>query len=88
QRLLHDLPDASVIVRLGGDEFVLVFEGARADRELGDIAERIISATATPIDWGDIRLKVGASIGIARSDRADNHVATILSDADFAMYDA
>lgn len=88
QRLMQALPDASVIVRLGGDEFVLVFEGARSDSELAGLAERIIAAAALPIDWGDMRLKVGASIGIACADRADNQVATILSDADFAMYEA
>lgn len=88
QRLVQALPDASLIARLGGDEFVLVFEGAHPDRELARLAERILAETAMPIDLDDVRVKVGASIGIARADRADNHVAAILSDADFSMYEA
>jgi diguanylate cyclase (GGDEF)-like protein len=77
-----------IVVRLGGDEFVLLIERAVADQELAAIGDRVIAALSAPITRAGVAIRIGASIGIARRDGGDSDVASIVSDADLAMYEA
>ena len=80
------------IARLGGDEFGAILEcGSTRDvvpaAAAIHLANRIIAAAKQPIEVGERRVEVGATIGIAISpDRTD--ADTMLKAADMAMYRA
>ncbi len=54
-----------VVCRLGGDEFVVLVEPVRGERELMDLADRLIAAVSEPVDVPGARVGVGASVGVA-----------------------
>ncbi len=80
-------PDETV-TRFGGDEFVVVCQriGERSDAD--SIAERIDAALTAPFDVEEHQIHTGVSIGIAHSSAADLDPASLLRDADTAMYHA
>lgn len=86
QRLQHCVRDTDLVVRMGGDEFVIV---ARAEDQLAAIglASRVLAACREPIDVAGRQLVSTVSIGVAFA-RADTTPATLLSDADAAVYRA
>ncbi|MEX5718749.1 putative bifunctional diguanylate cyclase/phosphodiesterase [Geodermatophilus maliterrae] len=55
-----------VVCRLGGDEFVVLVEPVETERDLMDLAERLVAAVGEPVDVGGL-VQVGASIGVAVS---------------------
>ena len=56
------------ITRFGGDEFVVECAGVASDAEAIVIAERIIAAVQEPIRLDLAEIRIGASVGIARTD--------------------
>lgn len=56
------------ITRFGGDEFVVECAGVASDAEAIVIADRIIAAVQAPIRLDLAEIRVGASVGIARTD--------------------
>jgi len=76
-----------VVARFGGDEFV-AFAEVDAERDAVDMAERIRKGLGAPIRVGEGRLVVTASIGLVVTSDATSSPATLLRDADNAMYDA
>jgi diguanylate cyclase (GGDEF)-like protein len=74
--------------RLGGDEFVVVAENVTTLDEARGIAERIIDALAEPLTLAGTEISVGASIGVAFAQTADQDADQLLSNADAAMYTA
>lgn len=87
-RLLEgETRDCDQVIRLGGDEFVIVFRGMIDPRPLSALASRILTALDEPIAYEDASCRVSASIGVTTSDLYDvPDVATILRDADVALY--
>jgi two-component system CheB/CheR fusion protein len=87
QRLKHCVRDEDTVCRFGGDEFILL---------LGDINEKtVIEKARTILDavlkqyviQGEV-LTLSASIGIAMYPRDGEDYATLLKNADTAMYGA
>ncbi len=76
------------VVRLGGDEFVVLIERAVEDEKLTIVGERIITDLSASIERAGVAIRIGASIGIAQRSGRDADVASIVSDADLAMYEA
>jgi diguanylate cyclase (GGDEF)-like protein/PAS domain S-box-containing protein len=72
-----------LVVRLGGDEF-LVLAAVDADR-LDELAERIATAVAAPVDVGGASVRVGVSVGPATL-RPGEGLDDLLHRADAAMY--
>jgi len=87
RRVSDVLAQEDAVVRLGGDEFVVVFQRALAPSELGAIADAIIVELARPVEYGDLVLRTGASIGIARRAGCAADLGTVIADADLAMYE-
>ncbi len=79
-RLQSAVRPGDVVARLGGDEFVVVTSGGDG-RELAD---RLLVAVATPIDWATQQLTVGCSIGVANGATAIT--SDLLACADAALY--
>ena len=84
RRMTAQVRDHDLVARLGGDEFAVLCPGCGRD-EAVLVAERIIAAVSEPITIGDVRVEVGASIGIAC---ADARSGDLLRRADDALYDA
>jgi diguanylate cyclase (GGDEF)-like protein len=87
-RLLQAAAGDAFLARLGGDEFtVIAAEGpqpATAER----IAEALQAAVNDEVTIDDHRLHVGLSIGVAIFPTDGNSSATILANADAALYRA
>lgn len=77
------------VARLGGDEFAIILENLPTDgQEAQNIAEKIISSLAAPIQAGEHQLNTSCSLGIAVFPDDGGDAQTIMKHADVAMYDA
>ena len=88
RRLRGCLRGTEVLARLGGDEFTVLIERVSGARDAIEIADRIHATLTQPIDGTEGRLVLGASVGIALSERGRLTAAELLRDADHAMYTA
>jgi diguanylate cyclase (GGDEF)-like protein/PAS domain S-box-containing protein len=75
------------VARLGGDEFVVVLTSASAEGA-ERIAKRMLAQIANPILVGDAHFQLKASIGISLYPDDGKDCATLLQNADLAMYRA
>ncbi|HXX89297.1 MAG TPA: EAL domain-containing protein [Acidimicrobiales bacterium] len=80
--------DAQIIARLGGDEFLILFEGDGAERDAVAFADRALRLISEPVVAGDREVFVSASVGIACTSESVADAATLISNADAAMYQA
>ncbi|MBO1752782.1 EAL domain-containing protein [Actinotalea sp. BY-33] len=86
RRLGDALGPDDLVVRLGGDEFA-VLHGPSGAVDVDDLWARLSSAWAEPFVLEGRRLYVDGSAGIAIATPTDTP-ATLLRDADTAMYEA
>jgi diguanylate cyclase (GGDEF)-like protein len=87
-RIDADLRPGDTVARFGGDEFVALCEDLAGPEAAFDVAERVRSAVAQPIELAAGEVTITASIGIALPDRPDRTAEAILQAADRAMYEA
>ena len=88
RRLESVLRPGDTVARLGGDEFgILVMNTPGAEMSI-HVAERILNLVSQPIAVGRTEMVVKASIGIATNDAEYQDAASIIDDADLAMYRA
>jgi diguanylate cyclase (GGDEF)-like protein/PAS domain S-box-containing protein len=74
--------------RLGGDEFVIVAQDLDGPRGGVRLAMRIVHAFNEPFDLEGTEAFVTASVGVAFRVQQEDTAATLLRDADVAMYRA
>ncbi|MEL7454597.1 MAG: diguanylate cyclase, partial [Pseudomonadota bacterium] len=78
-----------MVARLGGDEFMILVNGAAAaDHQTPALADRIITAMATPFQIGELELQISCSIGSARFPFDAMAADDLLARADLALYAA
>ncbi|MCV3736915.1 EAL domain-containing protein [Rhizobium sp. TRM96647] len=75
------------VARIGGDEFVFLVCGPEK-RNLGDLAERIVTAMRQPVTFEGHVCRFGASIGIASAAGPLIDGRQLLINADLALYRA
>lgn len=80
--------DGDTLARLGGDEFTLLMNRIESPAEADAVAERILAAFGAPFGLDGHEVFLSASVGIAvyPDDGADS--ASLLRNADAAMYGA
>lgn len=88
ERLRGLLRHGDRIARLGGDEFAVLQSSVRSAQDVAKVAERIVSALASPFDVNGQRVVCGASVGAARFGFDATSVDDLLHKADVAMYHA
>lgn len=76
------------VARLGGDEFVLVVSEGRQPADTEALAHRIFTAFADEFEIDGHRIRTGVSIGVAVGPNDGTDPATIVGNADAALYRA
>ncbi len=74
--------------RIGGDEFAFVVRSPLEDEELVRLGEDLVREVSRPYVISDVRLTIGASIGVAWFPHHGTDVSSLLRRADTAMYGA
>ena len=88
QRLKTTLREADLCGRLGGEEFGVLLAGPDM-HEAVQIAEKLrLAVQAIEVPVNDTTLHVTISVGVAEADLACTDTATLLAQADAAMYQA
>jgi diguanylate cyclase (GGDEF)-like protein len=87
-RLRTCVRPADLVARLGGDEFAILVLESTAAAEPARLAQRVIDTLNEPIEIGDRRVRVGASVGVALNDGSPIGVDDMLVRSDMALYAA
>ncbi|MCW8905788.1 MAG: EAL domain-containing protein, partial [Sedimenticola sp.] len=87
-RLLDTIRQDDTVARIGGDEFVLLLEDIGPPEHAGLAAQKLARAFADPFQLQDHTIRVTASMGICISPEDGRDPATLLRNADSAMYRA
>ena len=85
-RLKAHLRDIDTVARLGGDEFIILLPGLQQDDDAELVANKLLDCFSLPFQFDEQELFISASIGISRYPDDGNDVATLVKNADAAMY--
>ena len=85
-RLKKHLRDIDTVARLGGDEFIILLPGLKQPDDAELIADKLLACFNAPFSAGEYELFISASIGISVYPEDGADVATLVKNADAAMY--
>ena len=88
RRMSNRLRNCDTIARLGGDEFAVLLTTDATTGGAEEVARRLTELAEEPVQVGQYRLQVSASVGIAIAPEHGNDPETLMRRADGAMYDA
>jgi len=88
KRIKGRMRDEDTLARLGGDEFILLVEQRGVAQEVVMIAQKLLDAFVQPFDVEGHELFLSASIGISLFPMDGMNSATLVRNADMAMYRA
>jgi diguanylate cyclase (GGDEF)-like protein/PAS domain S-box-containing protein len=88
ERLSACVGRRDTLARVGGDEFVIVISAYENSGHLIGLARRILDMIAVPFAVAGNEYYLGASIGISLFPEDGQDVATLMRNADSAMYHA
>ncbi|MDG4553435.1 MAG: EAL domain-containing protein [Candidatus Competibacter sp.] len=88
ERLSDSLRREDTVARAGGDEFVLLLEDVGEPEKAAVAARKLIASLTDPFDLENRRIAISASVGIALYPQDGTDPATLLRNADAAMYRA
>jgi diguanylate cyclase (GGDEF)-like protein/PAS domain S-box-containing protein len=86
QRLTSCVRASDTVARLGGDEFAVILENLSVDDGAQQVAEKMITAMAAPMLVEGQALNTSCSIGISLFPADGRDSATLMKNADVAMY--
>ncbi len=86
QRLKEQLRDIDTVARLGGDEFIILLPGLHRPSDAEHLANKLLDCFSAPFQAGEHEFFISASIGSSLYPRDGNDVATLVKNADAAMY--
>ncbi|WP_082012659.1 bifunctional diguanylate cyclase/phosphodiesterase [Belnapia sp. F-4-1] len=87
-RIRGCLREGDLVARLGGDEFAAILPGRSTAESIAPFAERLIRMVGHGYSFGDTRLDVGVSLGIALAPQDGRDADLLLRHADMALYEA
>lgn len=87
-RIREHVRSEDTVARVGGDEFVVLYDQVADSGDAHSRAKRLGMALCAPFPVAGQSVTVGASIGLALSDRGLGDAARMLAQADHAMYRA
>jgi len=80
--------DGAFVARIGGDEFMILMPDDIRREDVLSLAERLVEAIGTELEVDDYLSHVGLSVGIAVYPDDGVDAATLLANADSALYRA
>lgn len=86
QRLRDAVRPHDYVVRIGGDEFVVILENSTLTADAAQVATRVLAAFKPKFKLIQGTHSIGTSIGISVFPHDGNDAATLLQNADVAMY--
>jgi len=88
ERLRQSVREADTVARLGGDEFVVLLAEVAEVEDVTLVARKILDQLNMPYRVGGREITVTASLGISLYPRDSDDGATLIRNADLAMYRA
>ncbi len=88
QRLLQYVRPTDTVARLGGDEFVVLLTEVEESATVGLLATKLLQQLNEPFCINDREIVLAASMGICFSASDSEDGATLIRNADIAMYRA
>ncbi|PVZ71906.1 two-component system response regulator [Pelagibaculum spongiae] len=86
ERLKAELREGDTIARQGGDEFAVVLYGVTRVRAVADLANHLLKQLTAPFQLKEHQLHITSSIGISLCPADGTDAATLLRNAELAMY--
>ena len=86
QRLKEQVRDIDTVARLGGDEFIILLPGLQQASDAEHIAHKLLACFSAPFQAGEHEFFTSASIGTSLYPQDGTDVATLVKNADAAMY--
>jgi len=86
ERLVHRMRKTDVVARFGGDEFAILQPDAVEISETASLATQLRAALTQPYDIEGNQLRITASVGIAFYTPDVSDAASVLEQADRALY--
>jgi diguanylate cyclase (GGDEF)-like protein len=87
-RRLQAVAEGAFLARVGGDEFIVITVGDAQAADVGRLALQLGAALSGDIEIAGRQLRIGLSIGIASCPVDGSDPATLLANADVALYRA
>ncbi len=78
----------SMVARLGGDEFAVLQFGSPSVENASALAKSIVATLSEPIPVRNAVINIGASVGVAHVPTHGDDAATLVRNADLALYRA
>lgn len=88
ERIVKCLREGDTVARLAGDEFVILLEDITASEDVAPICRKILDSLTLPFQADGKELFVTGSIGISLNPADGVDAATLIRNADIAMYRA
>ncbi len=88
RRLKASVREYDIVARLAGDEFTVILPEIQSIRDATEVAGRIVKSIAEPFLLDDNELVITSSVGICFHPANGNDPATLIKNADAAMYRA
>ncbi|WP_163032104.1 bifunctional diguanylate cyclase/phosphodiesterase [Pseudomonas asturiensis] len=85
-RLKEHLRDIDTVARLGGDEFIVLLPGLLQPSDAVSIANKLLGCFSAPFQAGEHEFFISSSIGCSLFPIDGTDVATLVKNADAAMY--
>ncbi len=85
-RLKEQVRDIDTVARLGGDEFIILLPGLQQASDAEHIANKLLTCFEAPFQAGEHEFFTSASIGTSLYPQDGTDVATLIKNADAAMY--
>jgi diguanylate cyclase (GGDEF)-like protein len=88
QRLSAVIGEQGIVARIGGDEFIALLHHATNKVEIMMICDNLIESVCKEINYENIEICVGASVGVAWWPEDAITADTVIRSADQALYRA
>ena len=88
KRLKTTIREADIVARIGGDEFALLLKNLSHRSDISIILQKILSSLEKPMMLSNHEVRITASIGAAMIPTDGGDVDTLMSNADFALYES